>query len=65
MDFFDEETAMMLRKVLARKVCVATRGTKQESFQDVVNVLNDDKYSTVRGGGKSVRDRYENMQRLF
>lgn len=65
MVFPGRETVTMLREVLKRQTHIATYITRHECFQDVENVLNANKDFTVRVDGKSLRDRYKRMQKIF
>lgn len=56
---------MLLREVLAAKAHVAPHGTKTERFEVVADSLNTNSDFSVSVDSKSVRDRYERLQRTF
>jgi len=56
---------MLLREVLAARAHIAPRGYKQQSFQPAADMLNANREFRLQLDGKSVRDRYERMQRAF
>lgn len=64
-DLTTEETIMLLREVFAADAHVAPHGSKLELFYKAAHALtvNEDFHPSL--DGKSVRDRYERLQRSF
>lgn len=56
---------MLLREVLACNAHTAPHGCKAEYFERAANSLNGNRDFSVHVDGKSVRDRYERMQKLY
>lgn len=64
-DLSMEETVMLLREVFASKAHVAPHGSKLELFDKAADALTLNSDFTPSLDGKSVRDRYERLQRTF
>lgn len=60
-----EKIGILLRDVYGNRAHIAHQGEKREAFQVAADVLCGIKYFGINVDGKSVRDRYERMQKAF
>lgn len=64
-DLSSEEIVILLREILAAGAHVAPHGAKAEYFETVALAFNGNGDFGVQVEGKSVRDRYERLQKAF